>query len=169
MRKASLLYQLSYGREPFAVQQVVTPCLARRHPAPCRASAAPPPPDDIIEMTFAKNNAAADGFNRWTITGVSFSRDVMSPIFHLQKGKRDRPRMRNTSDAIHAVRVHRHSFELTQIMDIPTAAVVKDVVMLNGYRTMDIDFVANNPGRTLFHCHQQLHMDFGFMALFHHA
>ncbi len=30
---------------------------------------------------------------------------------------------------------------------------------------MDIDFVANNPGRTLFHCHQQLHMDFGFMAL----
>ena len=30
----------------------------------------------------------------------------------------------------------------------------------------DIAFVADNPGRTLFHCHQQLHMDFGFMALF---
>jgi FtsP/CotA-like multicopper oxidase with cupredoxin domain len=28
------------------------------------------------------------------------------------------------------------------------------------------DFVADNPGQTLFHCHQQLHMDFGFMALF---
>jgi len=26
--------------------------------------------------------------------------------------------------------------------------------------------LANNPGLTLFHCHQQLHMDFGFMALF---
>ena len=38
--------------------------------------------------------------------------------------------------------------------------------MLNSYQTMDIDFVGNNPGRTLFHCHQQLHMDFGFMALF---
>jgi FtsP/CotA-like multicopper oxidase with cupredoxin domain len=25
--------------------------------------------------------------------------------------------------------------------------------------------VANNPGLTLFHCHQQLHMDFGFMTL----
>ncbi|HEY5029177.1 MAG TPA: multicopper oxidase domain-containing protein [Candidatus Angelobacter sp.] len=23
-----------------------------------------------------------------------------------------------------------------------------------------------NPGLTLFHCHQQLHMDFGFMTLF---
>jgi FtsP/CotA-like multicopper oxidase with cupredoxin domain len=25
--------------------------------------------------------------------------------------------------------------------------------------------VADNPGPTLFHCHQQLHMDYGFMAL----
>jgi FtsP/CotA-like multicopper oxidase with cupredoxin domain len=25
--------------------------------------------------------------------------------------------------------------------------------------------VANHPGLTLFHCHQQMHMDFGFMAL----
>jgi FtsP/CotA-like multicopper oxidase with cupredoxin domain len=31
---------------------------------------------------------------------------------------------------------------------------------------MEVDFVAENPGLTLFHCHQQLHMDFGFMGLF---
>jgi FtsP/CotA-like multicopper oxidase with cupredoxin domain len=29
----------------------------------------------------------------------------------------------------------------------------------------EVDFVADNPGLTLFHCHQQLHMNFGFMAL----
>jgi len=28
-----------------------------------------------------------------------------------------------------------------------------------------VQFVADNPGPTLFHCHQQLHMDFGFMAM----
>jgi FtsP/CotA-like multicopper oxidase with cupredoxin domain len=28
-----------------------------------------------------------------------------------------------------------------------------------------VEFVANNPGPTLFHCHQQLHMDYGFMTL----
>jgi FtsP/CotA-like multicopper oxidase with cupredoxin domain len=27
----------------------------------------------------------------------------------------------------------------------------------------------DNPGLKLFHCHQQLHMDFGFMALFKYA
>jgi FtsP/CotA-like multicopper oxidase with cupredoxin domain len=47
--------------------------------------------------------------------------------------------------------------------------VLKDVVMLGGYQRMEVDFTADNPGRTLFHCHQQLHMDFGFMCLFDYA
>lgn len=37
------------------------------------------------------------------------------------------------------------------------------------YQTLELDVVTDNPGRTLFHCHQQLHMDFGFMALFDYA
>ena len=48
----------------------------------------------------------------------------------------------------------------------PMAGLMKDVLMLGGYQEADIDFVANNPGMTLFHCHQQLHMDYGFMTLF---
>jgi FtsP/CotA-like multicopper oxidase with cupredoxin domain len=133
------------------------------------AGAATPAPDETIEMTFAKNNAANAGFNEWTINGVPFARDRMEPMFHLQQGKRYRLRMHNASDDIHPIHLHRHSFELARVMDVPTAGVLKDVVMLNGYQSMDIDFVANNPGRTLFHCHQQLHMDFGFMALFDYA
>ena len=38
--------------------------------------------------------------------------------------------------------------------------------MMGGFQEVEFDFVADNPGLTLFHCHQQLHMDFGFMALF---
>ncbi|MFI6360133.1 multicopper oxidase domain-containing protein [Streptomyces sp. NPDC050743] len=41
----------------------------------------------------------------------------------------------------------------------------KDVVMLGGYQTLDFDFTADQPGLSLFHCHQQLHMDYGFMIL----
>jgi FtsP/CotA-like multicopper oxidase with cupredoxin domain len=48
----------------------------------------------------------------------------------------------------------------------PTAGVLKDVVMLGGYQETEVDFVADNRGLTLFHCHQQLHVDFGFMTLF---
>jgi FtsP/CotA-like multicopper oxidase with cupredoxin domain len=44
--------------------------------------------------------------------------------------------------------------------------VVKDVAMLNGYQVMKGDFTAKATGLSLFHCHQQVHIDFGFMALF---
>jgi len=131
-----------------------------------KSSATAPPPDEVIEMTFAKRNAALHGFNEWTINGVPFSMDKMEPMFHLRQGRRYRLRMRNASDDIHPMHLHRHSFELKKIAGKPTAGVIKDVAMLGGYQEMEVDFTADNPGRTLFHCHMQLHMDYGFMALF---
>ena len=125
-------------------------------------------PDEIFDMTFEKQNAALDGFNQWTINGVAYPPEQMmaTPAFHLHEGKRYRIRMHNASDDIHPIHLHRHSFELTRIAGLPTSGVIKDVVMLGGYQEAEIDFVANNPGLTLFHCHQQLHMDFGFRTLF---
>jgi FtsP/CotA-like multicopper oxidase with cupredoxin domain len=145
-------------------------------PAPFRWSytrfakprASVPAPDETFDMTFAKDNAAEEGFNRWTINGAAYpmSNEMAPASFHLKQGKRYRLRMRNASDDIHPVHLHRHSFELTNLAGEKTAGVMKDVVMLGGYQQCEIDFVADNPGLTLFHCHQQLHMDFGFMALF---
>jgi FtsP/CotA-like multicopper oxidase with cupredoxin domain len=126
-------------------------------------------PDDTFEMTFAKDNAALGGFNRWTINGVAFSDRSMAPMLKLRRGRRYRLKMSNASDDIHPVHLHRHSFELTRVAGQPTSGVVKDVAMLGGYQQFEVDFVADNPGRTLFHCHQQLHMDFGFMCLFDYA
>jgi FtsP/CotA-like multicopper oxidase with cupredoxin domain len=124
-----------------------------------------PAADETIEMLFAKNNAALDGFNQWTINGTAFSMKQIRPMFHVRRGRRYRLKMRNASDDIHPIHLHRHSFELTRVAGRSTAGVMKDVVMLGGYQEMEVDFVADNPGLTLFHCHQQLHMDFGFMAL----
>ncbi len=125
-------------------------------------------PDETFEMTFTKDNAAAEGFNRWTINGVAYPMsNAMAPAsFHLKEGRRYRIHMHNESDDLHPIHLHRHSFELTNLAGTPTAGVMKDVVMLGGYQEIAVDFVADNPGLTLFHCHQQLHMDFGFMTLF---
>ena len=124
--------------------------------------------DETFDMTFAKDNAAEDGFNRWTINGASYpmTGEPIPAAFHLKQGKRYRLRMRNASDDIHPIHLHRHSFELVKLAGTPTAGILKDVVMLGGYQVYEADFVADNPGSTLFHCHQQLHMDFGFMTLF---
>lgn len=126
----------------------------------------PQQPDEIINMIFEKDQAGANGFNRWTINGVAFDMKNMNPMFHLKEGRRYRLHMRNASDDIHPMHMHRHSFEITNIAGQPTSGIIKDVVMLGGFQEMDIDFTANNPGLALFHCHMQLHMDFGFMALF---
>jgi FtsP/CotA-like multicopper oxidase with cupredoxin domain len=127
-----------------------------------------PSPHETFEMTFAKDNAAEGGFNRWTINGTAYPmvHSVTPTTVHLKQGKRYRLRMRNASDDIHPIHLHRHSFELTRLAGIPTAGVIKDVVMVGGYQEVEVDFTADNPGLTLFHCHQQLHMDFGFMTLF---
>jgi FtsP/CotA-like multicopper oxidase with cupredoxin domain len=126
------------------------------------------PPDQTFDMLIAKDNAAEGGFNRWTINGAAYpmTEGVVPASFHLQQGQRYRIRLRNSSDDIHPIHLHRHSFELTRIAGVPTAGVLKDVAMLGGYQEMELDFTADNPGLTLFHCHQQLHMDFGFMTLF---
>jgi FtsP/CotA-like multicopper oxidase with cupredoxin domain len=127
---------------------------------------AAPEADEVIAMTFAKRNAAADGFNQWTINDVAFAMDSAAPAVHLRQGRRYRLRMRNASDDIHPIHLHRHSFELTKYAGKATSGVMKDVIMAGGYQEVEVDFVADNPGLTLFHCHQQLHMDFGFMSLF---
>jgi FtsP/CotA-like multicopper oxidase with cupredoxin domain len=133
-----------------------------------KAGATAPVPDETMEMTFAKNNAAHEGFNLWTINGNAFpmSENIVPASFHLKQGKRYRLHMRNASDDIHPIHLHRHSFELTHMGGVPTAGILKDVVMVGGYQEVEVDFLADNPGLTLFHCHQQLHMDFGFMTLF---
>lgn len=133
-----------------------------------KAGATAASPDKTFDMNFAKDNAAEDGFNRWTINGVAYpmSSEMVPASFHLKEGKRYRIRMRNASDDIHPIHLHRHSFELISIAGKPTAGILKDVMMLGGYQEAEVDFVADNPGLTLFHCHQQLHMDFGFMTLF---
>jgi FtsP/CotA-like multicopper oxidase with cupredoxin domain len=123
-------------------------------------------PDETMEFTIVKHNGALNGFNRWTLNGEAFSMETMKPMVKVHEGRRYRLKFRNASDDIHPLHLHRHSFELVRVGGKPTAGVLKDVVMLGGFQEIEFDFVADNPGLTLFHCHQQLHMDFGFMALF---
>ena len=85
------------------------------------------------------------------------------------KEKADRLRMRNASHDIHPVHLHRHTFKLTKVAGQMTSGVLKDVAMVDGYEEVEIDLTADNPGLTLFPCHQQLHMDYGFMSLFDHV
>ena len=124
-----------------------------------------PAVDHVIDIYIEKRNGANDGFNVWTINGAPFSMDAKQPVLDIVRGQRHRLRFHNASDDIHPMHLHRHTFEITHFAGSPTAGIRKDVAMLGGYQTMDVDFQADQGGLSLLHCHQQLHMDFGFMVL----
>lgn len=123
-------------------------------------------PSETIQLTFGKINGGAHGFNHWPINGALYEHSTPITIHH---GRRYRLAFRNQSDDPHPVHLHRHTFELVRINGKSTGGVMKDTIVVPGFGAVDVEFVADNPGATLFHCHQTLHMDFGFMRLFRYG
>jgi FtsP/CotA-like multicopper oxidase with cupredoxin domain len=121
---------------------------------------------EIIPLVFRRKFAGNNWVDHWTINGKEYPKS--DPIV-IRENHRYRLRFDNQSDDDHPVHLHRHSFELRNVAGRNTAGVIKDVVIVPRRKIVEAEFVANNPGATLFHCHQQLHMDFGFMALIHYA
>lgn len=116
-----------------------------------------------VPMVFEKSATKKDGMDIWTINGKSFPE--IAPL-QVEKNKRYRLLFLNTSGEAHPMHLHRHSFELASVNGKPMSGVFKDVLNVAPYSKIEADFVADNPGPSLFHCHQQMHMDYGFMQLF---
>jgi FtsP/CotA-like multicopper oxidase with cupredoxin domain len=130
-------------------------------------SRAAPKPDEVIPLVFGKINGGTGQFNRWTVNGKGF--DPKAEPQRLRKGKRYRLVFDNQTDDAHPVHLHRNSFELTSVHGKATAGIMKDVVLVKGFKKVEADFTPSMDGLTLFHCHQQLHMDYGFKLLFNVA
>jgi FtsP/CotA-like multicopper oxidase with cupredoxin domain len=120
-------------------------------------------PDETIALKSEKIPGGRSGYNRRTINGKSWPET--NPLFTVGRGKRYRLVMNNNSGDEHPVHLHRHSFEITKVGNKSTSGVMKDTISMPRYSTAEIDFVADDPGNTFFHCHHQDHMDEGFAGL----
>ena len=128
---------------------------------------APLPPDETIEMVFEKIPGGAGKFNSWLINGKRYPHERE---FVLRQGARYRLVFRNRTDDAHPLHLHRHQLELVEMNGVKTGrGVMKDTVVVPYYGRAVVDFVADQPGLSLFHCHIQQHMDYGFKALFRYA
>jgi FtsP/CotA-like multicopper oxidase with cupredoxin domain len=119
-------------------------------------------PDERIPLLFESKFRGHGEFDYWTINGKSFPK---TETITLKQGKRYRLTMQNKSNDDHPIHLHRHTFEVTSLDGKLISGLRKDVVVVKAKGDAEIDFVAANPGATLLHCHQQSHMDFGFMML----
>jgi FtsP/CotA-like multicopper oxidase with cupredoxin domain len=115
-----------------------------------------------LPLVFENKFKGRRQVDHWTVNGKAWP--DTDPL-RVRKGGRYRMVFDNRSDEAHPVHLHRHTFEIAKIAGAPLSGVFKDVVVVGAKSQMEVLLIADNPGRTLFHCHQQLHMDNGFMAL----
>jgi FtsP/CotA-like multicopper oxidase with cupredoxin domain len=125
-----------------------------------------PAPDQTLDMAFEVVPGGPGNFNHWLVNGKEYPHDRE---FVLKEGVRYRLVFHNRTDDAHPVHMHRHVFELVDVNGKKTSGVIKDTVVVPNYGLVSVDLVADQPGLTLFHCHNQQHMDFGFKALFRYA
>jgi len=123
-------------------------------------------PDQVVPLRFESNFHGQGAVATWKINGKSFPQ---TDTIMLKEGLKYRLQMINRSGDDHPLHLHRHTFEVTSIDSKPLMGLNKDVVIVPANATAEADFVAKNPGATLFHCHNQTHMDFGFMTLLRYA
>lgn len=131
-----------------------------------KANSNSPAPQQTIELIFEKIPSGAGKFNVWLVNGKPYPHERE---FILQQGTRYRLVMRNRTDDAHPMHLHRHLWELCEVNDKKTSGILKDTVVVPYYGRAAVDFTADQPGLTLFHCHIQQHMDYGFKALFRYA
>jgi FtsP/CotA-like multicopper oxidase with cupredoxin domain len=134
--------------------------------APASAPASGEPATNI-PLVFESKFAGHGAVDHWMINGKSYPN---TETVTLQQGQRYRLQFINHSSDDHPVHLHRHSFEIRSLPgNSEMRGLVKDVVLVGAQSQVDVEFIADNPGMTLFHCHQQNHMDAGFMMLFRYA
>jgi FtsP/CotA-like multicopper oxidase with cupredoxin domain len=135
-----------------------------------------PAPPILVPLVFESRFRGHGAMEAWTINGESYPNAKVAPLI---RGRRYRLQFINKSMDDHPLHLHRHSFELRTLGAPLTAArgaapneiggILKDVLLLDAQTRAEVEFTADNPGASLFHCHQQNHMDRGFMMLFEYA
>ncbi|HEY4321426.1 MAG TPA: multicopper oxidase family protein [Gemmatimonadales bacterium] len=119
---------------------------------------APAEPVPILITSQFRGHGTFEG---WKLNG--HAAPEMDRVF-LSAGHRYRLEFDNQSTEDHPVHLHRHTFELVGPQGL--TGIRKDTVLVAAGQRRAVEFVANNPGPTLLHCHLQDHMDAGFMMMF---
>ena len=90
------------------------------------------------------------------------------PRVKLAEGDRVLLRFINAGHMPHSVHLHGHSFKIvaTDGNPVPEAAqLTKDTVLVGPAERYDLEFVGDNPGVWMLHCHMEHHMANGMMTL----
>jgi len=105
----------------------------------------------------------------WAINGVSMTGDGqagMPPLLTLHQGRSYVLTLRNDTAWWHPMHLHGHSFRVLSRNNAPVPYHQwADTVLVAPKETVDIAFVADNPGDWMLHCHVADHQMSGMMTI----
>src|SRR3989338_3654808 len=121
--------------------------------------------ESMMNMSMTMGGGHAMDYNLFTINGKSFP--ASDPI-EVKKGDRVRLRLINAgTSTIHPMHLHSHQFKIVAVDGNPVPSgteLIRNTITLHPGETYDIEFVAENPGIWLFHCHELHHADDGMIV-----
>ena len=105
----------------------------------------------------------------WAINGVSMTGDGqpnMPPLFTFKRGTSRVLALRNETAWWHPMHLHGHSFRvISRNGKTNPHPEWRDTVLVPPRETVELAFVADNPGDWMFHCHVTDHQESGMMAV----
>jgi FtsP/CotA-like multicopper oxidase with cupredoxin domain len=102
----------------------------------------------------------------WAINGVVTSGHVMEPFLTLQRGRSCVLAMHNHTAWHHPMHLHGHAFRVIARDGRPTRYQEwQDTVLMAPHESVEIAFIADNPGMWMFHCHILEHQAAGMTGV----
>ncbi len=112
-------------------------------------------------QAFSIRDLVAQG-KVWAINGVVYDPNQKQPMFTFKKDSTQRIVLRNDTAWPHPIHLHGHVFQiLSRNGQKPEREIWSDTVLMQPEETVEILFVADNPGNWLFHCHVLEHHEAG--------
>lgn len=136
-----LLQEWSVGKEKMMHGENMQMDMSREHPA--------------MTGKLLDIDPTSMDFNYFTLNGKCYP--DTQPI-QVRYGERIRIRLGNLSMDSHPMHLHGHVFQVTATDGFPIQGPYKSTINVAPGETYDIEFVANNPGTWVFHCHKPHHM-----------
>ena len=163
------LLELKTGGDPITATRVVTPLPTNPIPEPDLDNA------ETINFVFEWEGAVTpvnqDGktnYKFWTMNrraweGMS-ANNIPEPLATLELGKTYIFRLKNVTPHSHPIHLHGFIWSVLRSNQKTFDLFHTDTVLLQKNEMVEVAFVADNPGRWMYHCHVIEHMKTGLMG-----
>jgi len=111
-------------------------------------------PDRTYKVTLGEGDT---GYV-WTLNGKPHGQN--KPL-EVRQGERIRLNFENTTTMFHPMHLHGHTFQV--VNPGGAAGARKDTTIVRPKEPVSVEFVADNPGQWMIHCHNNYHQEGGMM------